>query len=282
MAFLSSDERKAVGIHDAYNEVLLSRLMLAHETAHQWWGDAVDWASYRDEWIIEAVANYTALLMLERDDPKMMRTVLDYYKDELLRETSNGIVSEAGPVTLGSRLTSSRFPHAYERVLYGRGTWLVHMLRTMLRQASPDHNDALFFAALKSLLAMSPGHKISTRDLQRAFEDVLPASLSYEGHKSLEWFFDSWVNGDSIPEFTLEDPKLEPSRSGVKVTGVIKESNAARDLVTAVPVYRIDESGNRRFLATVFVDDAREEFTLQAPAGTRQVMIDPENSLLRR
>jgi len=175
MAFLSSDERKAVGIHDAYNEVLLSRLMLAHETAHQWWGDAVDWASYRDEWIIEAVANYTALLMLERDDPKMMRTVLDYYKEELLKETSNGTVSEAGPVTLGSRLTSSRFPHAYERVLYGRGTWLVHMLRTMLRQASPEHNDALFFAALKSLLAMSPGHKISTRDLQRAFEDVLPA-----------------------------------------------------------------------------------------------------------
>jgi len=282
-AFLEPDERRAVGVRDPYVELLLSRLMLAHETAHQWWGDAVDWVSYRDEWIIEALANYSALLMLEREDPEAMRTALEYYKEQLLRDTPSGIMSDAGAVTLGIRLTSSKFPNAYERVLYGRGTWLVHMLRTMLRQAGGQNNDALFFAALKKLLARSPSHKISTRDLQRAFEEVLPESLNYEGQKSLDWFFDSWVNGASIPQFALANVRIAPPVAGnVKITGVIEESHAAKDTVTAVPVFAVDENGKSRFLAFVFADETKTEFSLSAPAGTKQLQLDPENTLLRR
>jgi len=141
-AFLSPDERRALGLRDPYIDLLLGRLMLSHEAAHQWWGDAVDWVSYRDEWIVEALANYCALMMLEKQHPGDMKIALDYYRNELLRETKNGIVADAGPVTLGHRLASSKFPDAYERVLYGRGTWLIHMLRTMLREASMEKQGA--------------------------------------------------------------------------------------------------------------------------------------------
>jgi Peptidase family M1 domain len=282
LAFLEPDERRAVGMRDPYTELLLGRLMLAHETAHQWWGDAVDWVSYRDEWIIEALANYSALLMLEKQDPQAMKTALDYYKAELLKETPSGIVDQAGPVTLGWRLTSSRFPTAYERVLYGRGTWLIHMLRTMLRQAGGNNNDALFFAALKGLLARSPSHKISTRDLEEAFEKVLPPSFTYEGRKSLDWFFDSWVNDVSIPAFSLADVKMVPEARRIKVTGVIRETDAAKDLVTAVPIYVVDENGKSRFADFVFADEPNTAFTLMVPSGTRQILLDPEGSLLRR
>jgi Peptidase family M1 domain len=269
--------------------------MLSHETAHQWWGDAVDWASYRDEWIVEAVANYCALLMLEKDYPGDMKTALDYYRSQLLRETRNGIVADAGPVTLGQRLTSSRFPDAYDRVLYGRGTWLMHMLRSMLREAGGEKSDALFFSALRSLLAASPSHKISTLDLQRAFERIMPDSLRYEGHKSLDWFFDSWVNGNAIPQFSLQNVRMTPvagarATSGkdgaaagkIKVTGVLAEEHAAKDMITAVPIYAVDAAGKFSFLAFVFADDAKTEFTLTAPAGTREIVLDPEDTLLKR
>jgi aminopeptidase N len=282
MAFLDQEDRRALGIRDPYIELLLSRLMLSHETAHQWWGDAVDWISYRDEWIIEAVANYSALLMLEKEDPQSMKIALDYYKNQLLKETGNGIMSDAGPVTLGVRLTSSKFPQAYERVLYGRGTWLIHMLRTMLRQAGGKDNDELFFSALKSLLANSPNHKISTRELQRAFELVLPDSLSYEGRKSLDWFFDTWVNDAAIPQFSLQDVHVVAAGGRVKVSGTIEESHAAKDLVTAVPLYAVNEAGKSQFLAMVFADEAKTQFTLTAPAGTKQILLDPEGTLLRR
>src|SRR5262249_33720587 len=307
-AFLSPEERRALGVRDPYVDLLLSRLMLSHETAHQWWGDAVDWVSYRDEWIVEAVANYCALLMLEKDHPGDVKTALDYYRSQLLRETRNGIVADAGPVTLGHRLTSSRFPDAYERVLYGRGTWLMHMLRSMLREAGGEKSDALFFSALKSLLAASPSHKISTLDLQRAFERIMPDTLRYEGHKSLDWFFDSWVNGNAIPQFSLQNVHMTPVSGGahtagsahtgasahttggkdaaaggkVKITGVIAEQHAAKDMVTAIPVYAVDAAGNFSFLAFVFADDAKTEFTLMAPAGTREIVLDPEDTLLKR
>lgn len=282
MAFLDKDERLAAGVHDPYTELLLDKLMLAHETGHQWWGDAVDWVSYRDEWIIEALANYCALMMLEKDDPAAMKTALDYYRQELLRETPNGIIGDAGPVTLGARLTSSKFPDAYEKVLYGRGTWLIHMLRTMLREANGGKDDAPFFAALKSLLARSPNHKISTHDLQLAFEQSLPKPLRYEGNASLDWFFDSWVNGASIPQLSLEGVRLTAAAGKVKVRGVIRQRRADKDMVTAVPLYAVDRLGRMRFLNFVFADDPKTDFTLTAPAGTMHIVLDPENMVLRR
>ena len=282
LAFLDYDERRAAGVHDPYVELLLSKLMLAHETGHQWWGDAVDWVSYRDEWIIEALANYSALLMLEKEDPNAMHIALDYYRSDLLTVHSSGITSDAGPVTLGPRLTSSKFPNAYEKVLYGRGTWLIHMLRMMLRQASGGKNDALFFSALRGLLARSPTHKISTYDLQVAFEQVLPPSLEYEKKKSLEWFFDSWVNGASIPKLTLEHVKLARVRGRVRATGIVRQTHGPKDLVTAIPIYAVDAQGNQRFLAFVFADERETDFTLTAPAGTKHLVLDPDSTILRR
>jgi hypothetical protein len=141
----------------------------------------------------------------------------------------------------------------------------------------------LFFAALKGLLDKSPNHKISTHDLQVAFESVLPAKLNYEKKKSLAWFFDGWVNGSAIPQFTLSVVHMTGLSTGkVGVRGVIKEAHASKDLVTAVPVFAVDAQGNKQFLAFVFADDPATEFALIAPAGTKQIVLDPENMLLRR
>lgn len=282
MAFLTSDERHALGVKDPYMELLLNDLMLAHETAHQWWGDAVDWESYRDQWIIEALANYSALVMLEKDHPEKMKLVLSRYRDDLLRATPNGPISDAGPVTLGQRLTSSRFPQAFEPVLYGRGTWLIHMLRSMMREANGGQGDALFFAALKGLLAKSPNGKISTQDLQRAFEQVLPPALAYEGQKSLDWFFDSWINGASIPQFTLADVRITSAGPQVKVRGIIHQAYADKNMITAMPVYGVDKGGRSYFISMVFVDEPDQEFQLNAPAGTTSILLDPQGSVLRR
>ena len=282
MAFLDPNERRAAGVQDPYIELLLDRLMLAHETGHQWWGDAVDGISYRDEWIIEALANYSALLMLEKQDPKAMKVALDYYRDQLLRDTPLGKITDAGPVTLGVRLTSSKFPGAYQPVLYGRGTWLIHMMRCMLRQASGGKDDTLFFSALKALLAESPNHKISTHDLQLAFEKVLPPKLRYEGKPSLDWFFDSWVNGASIPQFTLESIHVSEIGSKVKVRGVVRQAHADSRMVSSVPIYAVNGQGSSKFLGFVWVDEQQTSFSLTAPAGTKNVALDPEGTVLRR
>jgi len=43
--------------------------VIAHGTSHQWWGDAVLWSAYRDQWIMEALANYSSLMLLQLQDP---------------------------------------------------------------------------------------------------------------------------------------------------------------------------------------------------------------------
>jgi hypothetical protein len=282
MAFLTPTERTALGIHDPFSQLLMGEMMLGHEISHQWWGDAVDWDSYRDAWIIEALANYSAAVMVEREDPAKMQLVLDHYRNELLKPTANGIISDAGPVTLGPRLNSSKFPDAYDTVVYGRGTWLFHMLRTMLRQAGGADNDALFFSALKTVLSKSQNGKISGKDIQQAFEQVLPPSLAYENHKSLDWFFDTWVNSAAIPKFSLADVQLTPSAGKVKIKGTIKQEFAAKDMVTAVPIYAVNEKGAQKFLAFVFVDDPKTDLDLTAPPGTKQILLDPQNTILKR
>ena len=52
--------------HGQANEMFFQDLLQSHETAHQWWGNRVTTASYRDNWLMEALASYSALLYLEK------------------------------------------------------------------------------------------------------------------------------------------------------------------------------------------------------------------------
>jgi hypothetical protein len=75
---------------------------------------------------------------------------------------------------------------------------------------------------------------------------------------------------------------MTPSAGKLKVTGTIVQDHAAKDMVTAIPLYAVDAAGKSRFLAFVFADDPKTEFTVTAPASTKQILLDPEETLLRR
>ncbi len=135
LAFLSPQEQTDLHL-DPLSRELDSRV-LVHETAHQWWGDLVLWKSYRDQWIAEGLANYASLLLLEQQSPAQFHQVLEKYRQDLLSKNKDGEwLRDAGPVTLGQRLDSSHFPGGYEAISYERGTWLFHMLRSMLHDAT--------------------------------------------------------------------------------------------------------------------------------------------------
>ena len=108
---------------------VLSENVIVHETAHQWWGDLLSWKSYRDQWLFEALANYSALLLLESENPPQFRMVMEKYRQDLLAKNKEGSpLADAGPVTFGTRLNCSHFPDGYNAISYGRGTWLFHMI----------------------------------------------------------------------------------------------------------------------------------------------------------
>jgi hypothetical protein len=187
-------------------------------------------------------------------------------------------------VTLGFRLSSTKFPTGYEEIAYGRGTWLIHMLHEMFRDHAAKDPDARFNAVMKQLISQFDGKTFSNHDLQAAFEARLPADLRYEDKASLDWFFDGWVNGSAVPAFALKSVRASTRKSSVIFTGTIVESDAPESLVTSLPIFAEarDPQAAPIYLGRVFVDEPETSFTIAAPPGTHRLLLDPLHTVLRK
>ncbi len=281
-AFLNREERENLHINAA--GALIEQLVPAHETAHQWWGDLVTWSTYHDQWFSEGLANYCSLMMLQEKNPAGFRVVMEKYRHDLADKNQ-----DAGPVTLGSRLLSSRFPQGYEAISYGRATWLFHMLRSMLQDAAADAAKSQasgrdveepFVRSLRKLRERYEGKSVTTREILDVFAEDLPSSLRYEGQSSLDWFLDGWVNGTSLPTLELQGVKFVAKNNATVATGVIRQKGAPDDLVTSVPVYALVSGKSPILLRRVFADGAESSFHLSVPTGTHKLLLDPYGTVL--
>lgn len=288
-AFLTQAESQQLHMNAA--QELMDQQVPAHEAAHQWWGDLVTWSTYRDQWFSEGLANYSALMILQEKNPAGFRQIMEKYRQDLLQKNKDGnLPKDAGPVTLGSRLFSSHSPEGYEAISYGRGTWLFHMLRTMLQDTATDGvrrnssygagTEEPFVRSLRKLRERYAGKAITTRELLDVFAEDLPPSLRYEGKASLDWFLDGWVNGTSIPRLELQGVKFTAKPNSVVVTGIIRQRDAEDNLVTSVPIYAVVSGKAPVLLGRVFADGAETAFHFSAPAGTHKLLLDPNETLL--
>ena len=282
-SYLSLEQLEAMKLTPV-DQVIYAEVMMPHELTHQWYGDEVSWASYHEQWLLEALANYCSILLLERSRPADVQLLLEGYRQILGKESKDGrrqVV--AGPVTLGARLSSSMFPTGYEIITYGRGTWLMHMLREMLRDASRTAenpgDDKVFLALLRNLVDSYQGKEITNADFEQAIEEVLPRSLWFENRKSLDWFFDGWVNGTAFPQLELAGVKFSRNAGAAIVSGTIRQNSAPQDLVTSVPVYGV--VGDRKiYLGRVFAEGDETHFSLPAPPELKQLVLDPYQTVL--
>ncbi len=282
--YLPAAELDALKIPTA-EKLIYSDVMMPHEIGHQWFGDEISWASYHEQWLLEALTNYCALMLLERTRPAAAQAVLEDYRQLLAVKGKSGLpFVDAGPVTLGMRLSSSQFANGYEVITYGRGTWLIHMLRSMLRDASrtadkPDGDDTVFLGLLRKLIKQYHAKEITNADFEQAVEEILPRSLWFEDRKSLDWFFDGWVNGTAFPQFELSDLKTAKRANSLIFNGVIKQTSAPSDLVTSVPIYGL--AGDRKiYLGRVFAEGEKTTFSLNAPTNVKRLIVDPNQTVL--
>ena len=157
---------------------------LAHELAHQWWGQAVGWQNYHEQWLSEGFAQYFAVLFAERNrSPEVFGDMVR----QLTRWTLNE--SDQGPVYLGYRLGHLRGEgRVFRALVYNKGGAVLHMLRRLL-------GDDVFFAGVRRFYREYKFRKASTESLRRAFEA--------ESGRSLESFFGRWVYGQDVPTATV-------------------------------------------------------------------------------
>ena len=156
--------------------------IIAHETAHQWFGDAVTPQSWGHLWLSEGFASYFEQLWVESStDIPAFRTGMGRLRNEILRSS----VTFSRPVvdtleTVPMKLLNSNS--------YQKGAWVLHMLRSMI-------GDSLFFQGVRSYYR---SHRHAT-----ATTDDLCDEVGKVSKRDLRWFFDQWLRRPGLPELTV-------------------------------------------------------------------------------
>jgi hypothetical protein len=262
LSFFDRTQRERLGI-GSDTLFLYTELMRAHEIAHQWFGNKVGWASYRDQWIPEAFANYAGMMYVENkyQNPAQIREILDASRDALLEKGSDGFTNDTrGPVAIGYRLTSAEAPDAYMDTVYNKGTWIVHMLRTLLGEEA-------FRAMVKDFLQAYDGKLASTWDLKRIIEK--------HAGQPMDWFFDQWVFGTGIPKYQLEY-KVAQAREGFAIEGEIRQEGVPDTFMMPVPLY-----ADNALLGLVEVSGESAGFRFVVNTRPERVLLDPQETVLR-
>jgi Peptidase family M1 domain len=153
---------------------------IAHELAHQWWGQAVGWKNYHEQWLSEGFAQYFAALYAERErGPEQFAAVLRQMRRWAIE------TSPQGPVYLGYRLGHLKEDgRVFRALVYNKGAMVLHMLRRLM-------GDESFFAGLRDFYATWRYEKAGTDDFRVAMEKA--------GGRPLERFFERWIHSAAIP-----------------------------------------------------------------------------------
>lgn len=222
LSYLDPTQRPA-GMTSPYAQLFFSDVLDAHEVAHEWWGNLMAGATYSDEWMMEALADYSALMYLEKKaGPHAVETVLDRYRVHLLQKNADGgTVESSGPITWGLRLISSRSPEAWRTITYEKGAWIIHMIRRRL-------GDERFIAMLRRMCEQYRYRAISTAQFRELVASFAPPKSPDADFKI---FFDNWVYGTGVPSI-----KLTHSVRGNRIVGTITANGAGDDFNGFIPV----------------------------------------------
>ncbi|HUJ21778.1 MAG TPA: M1 family aminopeptidase [Bryobacteraceae bacterium] len=253
---------------DADEQSFFVDLLQAHETAHQWWGNIVTTSGYHDDWLTEALANYSALLYLEKSQGRqLLDSALNRYRKQLLDKGERSqTIESTGPIVLGSRLQTSQAPLAWTRILYGKGSWIMHMICSRM-------GEERFMSLLGELRRRYEWKSITTEEFRRLASEFLPADSP---DPKLEAFFDQWVYDTGIPSFKLSY-SIHGKAPAVKVTGTVSQGDEGPEFNAEIPVEF--QLGQNRQVHWVKCSSSMAPFTVVLPQAPASVTVDTSSIL---
>jgi hypothetical protein len=223
---------------------------LAHELAHQWWGQALGWKNYHEQWLSEGFSQYFAALYA-----KQVRG--DRVFNDMLRQFRRWSLSQSdqGPIHLGYRLGHIKSDlRVYRAIVYNKGAAVLHMLRRLL-------GDDLFFDGLRRFYEDRRFQKAGTDDLERALEAV--------SGRTLDRFFEKWIYGAEIPRISF--------RSTIADGQVTVRFTQPADNVFDLPVtvtLTLADGRTRDVIVPVMAAEVEQVIPVDAPVRRVQVNQD--------
>jgi len=226
--------------------------LIAHEVAHQWFGDAVTEADWHHVWLSEGFATYATALYLEHRYGRDRRTA---FMTEGRSRVLGYLAAHPDSPIVDPRLSLDRLlsPNVYER-----GAWVLHTLR---RELGEDD----FWRTLRTFYRRFRDGNALTRDFRAVAEEVAGRDLS--------WFFEQWIARPSPPGLRGEW-KLD-SEGGVALH--LRQTQPGPPFRLSVDVELQGEEESQRH--RVVLEQREQSFHLEGPEGTRSAALDPEGWL---
>ncbi|MDX6693581.1 MAG: hypothetical protein QOF02_1184 [Blastocatellia bacterium] len=260
---------------------------IAHETAHQWWGDVVTWRSYRDQWLSEGFAEYSGVLYTGiRESVDARDNLIDEMRRSLREppQTSTGLgkgkLAAVGPIILGHRLNTRKTYGAYQALIYNKGALVLRMLHFLMSNPSSG-DDKAFFAMMTDFVNRYRDSFASTDDFRAVANEHFaktPIAQKYR-LQNLNWFFNQWVYQSDLPSYQM-DYQIQDQPDGTAiVSGTIMQENAPDNWFMPLPV--VFTFGEKKWASgTVHVYGPRTPFEIKLPARPKKVELDPGNWIL--
>jgi hypothetical protein len=226
---------------------------LAHEVAHQWWGHAVGWKNYHEQWISEGFAQYFAALYAEKD---LENNVLPNLLRQMRRTAIDA--SGQGPVYLGYRLGHIRGDErVFRSVIYNKAAMVLHMLRRLV-------GDEAFFSGVRQFYEQWKFKKAGTDDFRQVVERTSGRDLSR--------FFETWIYGSSIPRIKFGSHLTSDS-------AVVRFEQRGDPVDVAITVTIAYTSGVTEDVIVVLADKMTER-TLPLKGAVRSISANADNGAL--
>lgn len=237
----------------------LPGFFLAHEAAHQWWGQGTAPANYRERWLSEAWAQYAAALWIrERLGEGAFRRMMDRMADWAFRFDARG------PIHLGQRLGRlDQDGRVFRAVVYDKGAWVLHMLRGIV-------GDEAFFGGARSFLERHRYAKAGAEDLRAALEAA-------SGGRDLRPYFERWIYETGLPTLRWSG-RTEAGPAGFRTTIEVH----AEGLPGPVPLEIAVTAAGGREARRVALDEGGGSWTIETTTRPRRLEVNGDRGLLAR
>ncbi|MFZ0684781.1 MAG: M1 family aminopeptidase [Terriglobales bacterium] len=256
-----------------------------HEVAHQWWGHTVGWASYHDQWLSEGFAEFSAGLFLQQAMGKDWRKdYLEFWerlRQRVLEKNNYGISpNDAGPIWMGTRLTSPRTENAYQQVTYAKGAYVLQMLRSIMY--SPDDGDKPFIGMMHDFVESHRERAATTESFKAIVEKHMSKLMDLNGNGRLDWFFNEWVYGTEVPRYHF-DYQLSPAEGGkVKLHMTITQSEVDERFGMLVPLFADFGNGMIRIGQVGIGGNSTRTSDVLLPSQPKKVALNFYKEILER
>ena len=258
-----------------------------HEVAHQWWGHAVGWASYHDEWLSEGFAEFSAGLFMQQARGKdWVKNYIQFWErlqKRILEKNKFGVApNDAGPLWLGLRLISPRSENAYQNVTYPKGAYILAMLRSMMYGSGGKGNDQAFIDMMHDFVETHQNMPASTESFKTVAEKHITKPMDLQGNGRLDWFFDEWVYGTQVPKYKFSYELTPASEGKVKLHMTMTQSEVDNHFAMLVPVYTDFGKGMVRLGQIAMVGNSTRTSDVLLPSQPKRVSYNAYREILER